>query len=106
MFRAGKAAQNLPPPLPNSLRELATKVLEEINRQPKQSTPDLSRKRRRSSSSPPTIRNCLIVEEESPEKIRGVERLETSLGVEEEQVEQNVNTLREELEAPTGEDMS
>ena len=46
------------------------------------------------------------MEEESPEKLRGVERLETSLGVEEEQIEQNVKALREELEAPTGEDMS
>ena len=95
----------MPPPLPNSLSKLANRVLEERNRQPKQSTPDLSRKRRRSSSSPPTIRNCLIVEEGSPEKLRGVERLETSLGVEE-QVEQNVNALREELEAPTGEDIN
>ena len=34
-----------------------------------------------------------------------MERLETSLGVEE-QVEQNVNALREELEAPTGEDIN
>ena len=32
--------------------------------------------------------------------------MEASLGIEEEQVEQNVKALREELEAPTGEDMS
>ena len=37
--------------------------------------------------------------EGSPEKLRGVERLESSLGVEE-------ISLREEKEAPTGEDMS
>ena len=65
LHKAEKAAQNLPPPPPNSLRELANRVLEERNRQPQQSTPDLSRKIRRSSSSPPTIRNCLIVEEVS-----------------------------------------
>ena len=31
---AGKAAQNLPPPKPNTLRELATRALEEDNNNP------------------------------------------------------------------------
>ena len=111
LYRAGKAAQNLPPPLPNSLRALATRSLEENNCN-NQSTPIQTRKRRRSTSSPPSFRNTRMEEQEisdagsieqlrfpnvindtgSPEGIGcGEERLEA--GLEEEKTEDEAVSL-------------
>ena len=58
LYRAAKAVPHLPSPLPNSLRELATRALGEANKSHKQSTPLPTRKRKHSLS-PSSFRNLL-----------------------------------------------
>ena len=58
LYRAEKAVPHLPPPLPNSLRELATRAVGQANKSPEQSTP-LPTRKRKLSPSPSSIRKVL-----------------------------------------------